>query len=94
MVSLIPNQIPRRHVVTLWTDPLFFLHHTQLDRLWWLWQNKDPENRMNAYGGHAQRHSIEMASLTDNIKMGALAPPIQVQEMMDIESDFLCYTYE
>jgi hypothetical protein len=49
---------------------------------------------MNAYGGHAQRHSIEMASLTDDIKMGALAPSIQVQEVMDIENERLCYRYE
>lgn len=26
-------------------DPLFFLHHTNLDRLWWKWQQASPENR-------------------------------------------------
>lgn len=26
-------------------DPVFYLHHTQLDRVYWLWQNLDWENR-------------------------------------------------
>lgn len=75
-------------------DPLFYLHHTQLDRLWWHWQQRDPEKRTDTYGGHAHRHSIEMASLTDEIKMGALAPPVRVQEVMGTENDLLCYTYK
>lgn len=26
-------------------EPLFFLHHTNLDRLWWNWQQASPDNR-------------------------------------------------
>lgn len=29
-------------------DPLFFLHHAMLDRVWWVWQMQDPENQLNA----------------------------------------------
>ncbi|TKA52283.1 hypothetical protein B0A55_13183, partial [Friedmanniomyces simplex] len=29
-------------------DPLFFLHHTQLDRLWWLWQQRQPDKGFTA----------------------------------------------
>lgn len=29
-------------------DPLFYLHHAMLDRVWWIWQMQDPENRVNA----------------------------------------------
>lgn len=31
-------------------DPLFFLHHTNLDRLWWNWQQVDPDTRTYAIG--------------------------------------------
>lgn len=26
-------------------DPAFWLHHGQIDRTWWIWQNQDPANR-------------------------------------------------
>ncbi|KAK4207267.1 hypothetical protein QBC37DRAFT_299086 [Rhypophila decipiens] len=29
-------------------DPVFYFHHAMLDRLWWIWQMQDPENRINA----------------------------------------------
>jgi len=29
-------------------DPIFYFHHAMLDRLWWIWQMQDPENRLNA----------------------------------------------
>jgi tyrosinase len=32
-------------------DPVFFLHHAWLDRLWWLWQSQDPETRLAEVGG-------------------------------------------
>lgn len=31
-------------------DPLFFLHHAYVDRLWWEWQQVDPDTRTNAIG--------------------------------------------
>ncbi|KAG7451672.1 Di-copper centre-containing protein [Guyanagaster necrorhizus] len=36
----------------LWSpnDPLFFLHHTTVDKVWYDWQNKSPVNK-NAYAG-------------------------------------------
>lgn len=74
-------------------DPLFFLHHTQLDRLWWLWQQRDQGKRLDAYGGHNHRHSIVQASLEDEITMQGLASPVKVQQVMDTENGFLCYRY-
>lgn len=74
-------------------DPLFFLHHTQLDRLWWLWQQRQPDLGLEAYGGHKERHSIEMASLDDEINMGPLASNVKVREMMNIHSEKLQYDY-
>ncbi|KAI0025907.1 hypothetical protein F4780DRAFT_235248 [Xylariomycetidae sp. FL0641] len=32
-------------------DPLFFLHHANLDRLYWAWQSADRGSRLTAVGG-------------------------------------------
>ncbi|KAG6357602.1 hypothetical protein INS49_013479 [Diaporthe citri] len=31
-------------------DPPFFLHHAYVDRLWWEWQQADPDTRTNPIG--------------------------------------------
>jgi tyrosinase len=74
-------------------DPLFFLHHTQLDRLWWLWQQRQPLQGLKAYGGHKHRHSMELATLEDDISMQGLAPSVRVESVMDSQGGLLCYSY-
>ena len=77
------------------TDPVFFLHHAQLDRLWWLWQHQAPD-RINQYGGASYRDapaSEGSADVGNTLSMGGLAPDIQVAEIMDIRRGPLCYTY-
>lgn len=74
-------------------DPLFFLHHTQLDRLWWLWQQRQPNRGLQAYSGHKHRHSPEMASMEDVISMQGLASSIKVASIMNVEEPLLCYEY-
>src|SRR6266536_5037090 len=32
-------------------DPAFWLHHAQIDRTWWIWQNQDIQTRLNAISG-------------------------------------------
>ena len=32
-------------------DPLFFVHHTNLDRLWWEWQSIDLSTRLTDMSG-------------------------------------------
>ncbi|KAF9872022.1 hypothetical protein CkaCkLH20_10654 [Colletotrichum karsti] len=32
--------------LTAANDPIFFLHHAQVDRLWWRWQREDPAARL------------------------------------------------
>ncbi|TVY13044.1 Tyrosinase ustQ [Lachnellula arida] len=73
-------------------DPVFFLHHAQLDRLWWKWQHAEP-GRRREYNGASSRHSKEAASLQDQLEMGALAPKIAVEEVIDTQSGILCYEY-
>ncbi|KAJ0280285.1 hypothetical protein COL940_004403 [Colletotrichum noveboracense] len=46
-------------------DPLFFLHHTNLDRLWWEWQSVNLTARLNEIGGPgvASDAFLEMSNL-------------------------------
>ena len=74
-------------------DPIFYLHHTQLDRLWWLWQQDDPQIRLEAYSGPAFKSTHRQGSLQDSISSMGLAESIQVSEVMRTDGDYLCYRY-
>ncbi|WYZ44479.1 hypothetical protein EsH8_VII_000915 [Colletotrichum jinshuiense] len=83
---------------TATNDPLFFLHHTQVDRLWWLWQNQDLENRTKEYFGSAENfleHPHNMGSHpTDVLQMGGLTSNGKVVDYLDTRAGHLCYTYD
>jgi len=32
-------------------DPIFWVHHGQIDRLWWRWQQAEPSARLADYSG-------------------------------------------
>ncbi|KAK1828919.1 hypothetical protein QBC39DRAFT_384610 [Podospora conica] len=74
-------------------DPLFFLHHANVDRLWWDWQQKDPKNRTFTYYGPKQDGQGTPSTLDDVMPMGKLAPDVKVREYMDTQGDNLCYVY-
>ncbi|KAI1146253.1 putative tyrosinase [Nemania diffusa] len=74
-------------------DPIFFLHHAQIDRLWWQWQSARPERAL-AYHGPSRYNSTIAAQLTDLIEMAELAPNIQVSSVMATNSGLLCYGYQ
>lgn len=78
----------------LWLlDPLFFLHHAQLDRLWWTWQKTDRGEKQTEYLGKAVRNSTDLALTSDVIPMGGLAAHVQVSEILSTETELLCYRY-
>ena len=88
-MSLAPQVVSSK--VTL--DPVFFLHHTQLDRMWWRWQQMDITKRSQEYNGLSEKDSSQQASLGDKLWMGGLAADIKVIDIMDTRCDKLCYTY-
>lgn len=70
---------------------MFFLHHTQVDRIWWLWQQQNPQARTFAYDG--PREDGTAATLDDYLPMFGLAPDVRVREVMDVSTTSLCYVY-
>jgi tyrosinase len=71
-------------------DPIFYLHHSQLDRVWWLWQMRDKENRVKDYGGEGDSHNV---TLTDILPLAGLEKDVTVADIMDTEAGELCYRY-
>ena len=65
-------------------EPLFFLHHAQLDRLWWTWQQQGRDRTLE-YGVNG--------TLDDIINMHGLNSNRQVREVMSSDSNLMCYRY-
>lgn len=85
-------------------DPLFWLHHTQLDYMWTLWQNRDLAHlndiggprTMEGFGPSAD--AVEETTLDTPIWMGFMADDVTVSAVMDTVNreggGKLCYEYQ
>lgn len=77
-------------------DPIFWLHHGQLDRLWWEWQARDMEVRSTEYWGVPVETDWPGATtwlLEDDMTFGDLWGNITVSEVMRTDEGILCYRY-
>ncbi|KAH8898790.1 Di-copper centre-containing protein [Thozetella sp. PMI_491] len=83
-------------------DPVFYFHHGMLDRVWWIWQMQDPENRIHAVPNFldqappAHVHGRSDSPETAIIDLEWLAPPIKLLEANDQlggNGGALCYVY-
>ncbi|UKZ94637.1 uncharacterized protein TrAFT101_009492 [Trichoderma asperellum] len=74
-------------------EPLFFLHHGNIDRAWAKWQGRNA-TRLADYTGFQDRNKAIHASINDPMPILELADtePI-VKDYMDIQAGPLCYTY-
>ncbi|KAK8139999.1 hypothetical protein PG984_000065 [Apiospora sp. TS-2023a] len=76
-------------------DPLFYLHHGNLDRVLWMWQQKDPETRLNQVGGPVvpMDYGGQNVTLDFTVNLGELAGDATLKQLLDTQSGVLCYTY-
>ncbi|EKD16899.1 monooxygenase [Drepanopeziza brunnea f. sp. 'multigermtubi' MB_m1] len=79
-------------------DPIFYLHHGQVDHAWTLWQKRDPGKRNTEYAGPRTQDQFDgvtppEASLDDWMLMRGLAPDMQVRDAMTTQNGIFCYTY-
>ncbi|KAK1833753.1 hypothetical protein QBC39DRAFT_380303 [Podospora conica] len=85
------------------SDPLFYLHHANLDRVWWSWQKKDKKRLKDISGpifmmdyANAQGGNV---TLKFPLSMGVSADDVKVGDVMDINAcgkpgGVLCYEYD
>jgi tyrosinase len=77
-------------------DPAFFLHHAQIDRTWWIWQNQDIAKRQYAVSGTITLNNdppSRNGTLQDILDMGILGSTTTIGNVMSTTAGPLCYIY-
>ncbi|KAJ1334715.1 hypothetical protein BSLG_007870 [Batrachochytrium salamandrivorans] len=81
-------------IVTMSTnDPIFMLHHANVDRVWSIWQTLNPK-LASTYGGRNSNGLVARATDTLPLFGVTTAPTYRVANMFNTTSGLpLCYTY-
>ncbi|KAF7137129.1 hypothetical protein CNMCM5793_007193 [Aspergillus hiratsukae] len=77
-------------------DPVFFLHHAMVDRLWGMWQVAGgPERRcaLNGTGWMFDPPWATAVTVDTVVEFGILGSPRKIKELMDPFAGEYCYTY-
>lgn len=74
-------------------DPIFFLHHTNVDRIWWQWQTLNDTRKIEFGGNKNQGDTTTKATLNDTIQMLGIVEDSTVESCMWVQSGPMCYTY-
>ncbi|RKK06848.1 hypothetical protein BFJ66_g16996 [Fusarium oxysporum f. sp. cepae] len=90
---------PGRDVFTSPGDPAFYLHHSMIDRVWWIWQMLNPKDRV--YGKNALQGTNTFLNMPpsadttfdDYVNIGWVGPEKQIKDLMSTLSGPFCYVY-
>jgi tyrosinase len=77
-------------------DPNFFLHHSMVDRVYWIWQALHPKQAKDIAGTLTVSNNPPSrdALVTDPLNMGVNAPEITIADALDtLGGSPLCYVY-
>lgn len=80
-------------------EPLFYLHHAFIDKIWWDWQKKDLDTRLREIAGFTTQkkpqHGWKTATLEDKLYLHGLMPDHTIAQIMDPmgAAGPLCYDY-
>lgn len=80
-------------------EPVFYLHHANLDRLWWSWQKQDLARRLTDISGPINHLDYDNTlggnvTLSFGFGIGVNAPDVTIGDVMDIGAGVLCYDYD
>lgn len=81
------------------SDPLFYLHHANIDRVWWSWQKKDLNKRLKDISGPViladwNNDLGPNTTLQYQLDLGYSNGKAKVADTMDIKGGLLCYDYD
>ena len=77
-------------------DPAFFLHHANIDRVWWIWQNLDIKKRQYAVSGTITINNqppSRNTTLEDTMDLGVNAGTVSIKDTMHTLGGPFCYIY-
>ncbi|RPB03291.1 Di-copper centre-containing protein [Choiromyces venosus 120613-1] len=91
-------------VFTSNAEPLFYLHHANLDRIWWKWQQDEPSVRYSDISGPIRPWSNVLGPVYEGLPYGnvtldfemyleRVAGTIKVRDVMNTMAGMLCYEY-
>jgi tyrosinase len=87
-----------RDTFTSINDPIFFVHHAGLDRIWALWQEMDTSRRLHDAGPPDYETESVPLSMNSMLWMGIFSRDRKAFEVFDtLNRDgrgILCYKYE
>ncbi|PYH90323.1 tyrosinase [Aspergillus ellipticus CBS 707.79] len=82
-------------------DPMFFMHHTYIDKVWFDWQKGDPTSRLYQISGPAINESANAepaggypnTTLSYVLSSDEILPNVTVETVMNPMGGYLCYDY-
>ena len=79
-------------------DPAFWLHHGNIDRVWWIWQNlEDAKERTYSIAGTRTPSNTPPSAnttLDDVLVMGVLGEDRVIKDLLNTMKEGLCYIYK
>ncbi|KAK1758292.1 hypothetical protein QBC47DRAFT_440839 [Echria macrotheca] len=78
-------------------DPAFWLHHSMIDRTWYIWQTQDFANRQQVIAGGTSMmgFSTRMQSLDDPVDLGVVGEKVyKIRDLVSTVDGPFCYVYE
>ncbi|KAL5536597.1 hypothetical protein ACEPAF_420 [Sanghuangporus sanghuang] len=87
-------------------EPLFWMHHAMVDKVWYDWQNANPVNFWAFFGGatsalqnvsYADKYpngGPPFLSINDTIPADGLFNETMIYNVMNTTGGYLCYVYE
>jgi tyrosinase len=87
-----------RDTFTSINDPIFFVHHAGLDRIWALWQERDISRRLHDPGPPDHLREPSPLTMDSMLWMGIFGPDRKASDVFDTlnrdGTGVLCYKYE
>ena len=77
-------------------DPIFWLHHSNVDRLWWNWQQSGIKNSTNSRRSSIVNPFTDYRGRTNEgirVKITDMLNPFGLSVNQTFDTESLCYTY-